>query len=771
MTNFQDGSSRAERKIKELRFLIANDTLPILGAAEFDSQERPEFIYLNGYKIIIDNYNEDDNTFTAAIAQGDSIIIDFQEDPLIIDQEEPSRSWKQDNAARKIIKVLKSITGVVGTGVGLTTIVGSVETVGVAFTVSNPVGLGVGTLVMLSGWTSIMSVLEDSNIENYDINNPNTVVADLAQFSLFTAGEEGTKLFSGYSAEQLNALTKDLPTTKLGDALMVADILLMVGDWTLGDTKSTLEEILKKTRACQVLTLQARDIKENRVTLRGYVSPAELGTKRSYGFISRGVYEDTPIPSVEPVKNGNGGEYYIDAKRLKRATRYNFKAYYWDQTNGFLKFGKVKQFRTDGVPAELLYVNKVSVDSEGSTFRFGLQATLKLYDDSDISDWGLYYMDGDEHKSYSLKDDIEVGEHKYGFYFGSDYNHISLDMGVYVKYKNEPDRTIYSDPETFSFSHETSDISISGINIGCLSASYGEGMTGGEEVSGRPLLRFIVDLTISNPTKIPDGCATYGYYTKKYSKFSSIPIVRHYKTSNDNSHVSHRSVEINDGFVEGYDVYDIERFTAARKGYFVGTYYKTNDGVYHEVEERELNLVYNLHPKVEYLKAVNIGTEVNHYTDDYGEERTKYVTKTALKVKVEGGIWVKSASINVYSPSDSWYMIFDDSTYPSFGLAQSDGTYEFEHTSTYYDHSEDPYNYILMKLADGSFKSSDNSWFLHGTGEKTARLSNRTFDMSIYAGAMAPARRSTTSPSTNIRLVKFTPAYEGLQANPGQEDE
>ena len=247
------------------------------------------------------------------------------------------------------------------------------------------------------------------------------------------------------------AAIKNLPTgyTWLNVISLALSVSFSTIDLMSDQVIADASDLSSAYRNCMILTTKPTNVTENGARLNGYVNGASvLGFQTKYGFILKS-FDDKTIETA-PIENGLGENFSIDCNDLQKATRYKYMSYLWDYTNGYLKFGATRSFRTEGVPVDILTTSLNQSTENNGKFTYNINVKLLLETDDDVLDWGFYYMENEQHKSYSLKGKTS-GEYGYNFTYGSQNEEIELEMGTYIKFKSEGNVAHYGESSSYAF--------------------------------------------------------------------------------------------------------------------------------------------------------------------------------------------------------------------------------------------------------------------------------------------------------------------------------
>lgn len=702
-------------------FMLNNDSIGLIyGYAKFDENEMPQFVCYNGVTIIVDRYY--DELIDASVIVGDSIVFSVDSlqlgfDPRKLNQ---TRSAKQNNWIRNVCNVGAVVTSVIGVGTGTVMVLaggaGTLLTGGAASGVSVPTIIaGVATIGLST--KSLNDALNNMFVEKY---NDREISSPLKDYNISTASDAFTEILGKATQESTESfLTNNLPqeaanvlnSKGFNITTLLASLTFSSIDALWGQTITIESAIREKYLNCLLITGKATNITEKSARLNGYVSgESAQGFQTRYGFIVRSQEGHVTTP---PIDNGIGESFFVDCTKLSEATRYKYIAYFWDYTNGYIKFGAARTFRTDGVPAVIKNVSKNHSERDGDgQINYNLKVNLELQDDDDILDWGFYYLEDGVHKSYSLKE-YEKGEHSYNFPYKSASTPITLKMGTYVKYKSEGDVAHYGENTSYSFSHNDN----YGITIEHLNVSLESYISGAAS--------FGIDMTVNNNIKNADGIISYGYYIAErpyypgtYKKYS------HHKTSTttENTVAKHATIRI---YKHKFDEIDKENFIANCNRYSVGTYVRFQDSTFLHLDERDIVLSYNRKPKVEFVKAEITNIE----TLPYNDVENQYYTHSEYIFETSGSFWIENATLNIWSATGLWQWEELGGTSQSFPFYE-DRRDTLTHRPHYYDSSEkDFYLYFGLNLTDGSRQSSENSLHYYGSPViNNVSISDRMFD-------------------------------------------
>lgn len=711
-----DGST-----IESTYFVLKADTAaPLIGYARFDENQMPRYIYFDGVSIFVDRY--DGSLLDASVVVNDSIVLRADSLQLTFDPTRPdTRSFAQNNWVRNLCDVGNLVCGVLSVGAGGALVLAGVASEGATAGLSTPVSVGTfvaGVTSIVGGLQSIGSALNDLFVTKYSDNEVGVTPKDYAESSggTFLSEMIGKMADEKHMAKVLPAETCNLLNSK-GFSLgtLLASLSFSSIDALWGQTMTEEGALRDLYDNCTVLTSKATRITDHTARLNGYVSGSSAqGYRTRYGFIVRS--SDDEAVSVPPIDNGIGESFFVDCTKLKEATLYKYIAYFWDYSNGYLKFGAARTFRTDGVPAVLENVSlDASAMNDDNTYTYRLTADVELKDAEGIEDWGFYYLEGNLHKAYSLKD-RGAGRHDYGFTYTASSSSVTLDMGTYVKYSEAPGDTLrYSSTRPYTFRHDNRN----GVTIQelTLSAPVYRATTG----------IFGFDITVANKLPSMDGILSYGYFIARRPYNTDLKFYTYYKTSDDPSArvTKHNSIKV---LRSQFDNIDNTNFIATCNKYSVGTYIRLKDSTYLRLEERNLPLVYDTKPGIRYVRAAITGIT----SEPFDENSDRYTTSIDFTVETRGAFWIDTdqTTWNTWSPSGTWRWENLGTTSQPLPIFTEDRLDTLQTSLHYYNYSElDVYHYFTLQLVDGSTVSSDNS--LHFTGSTLldrVDISSTTFD-------------------------------------------
>lgn len=744
-----DGSS-----VESAYFLLHNDSVPVMGYARFDENQMPRFIHFNGVSILIDNY--DGSRFDASVIVNDSIILRADSLQLTFDPSRPdTRSFAQNNWVRNLCDVGNIICGAISVGVGSAMILVGAVTEGASGGTTTVISVGTiiaGTTSVIGGIRSISDALNDLFVEKYNDSEVEVSVEDYTHSSVENVFSEllGKLADDDHLAKYLPAETNNLISNNTFNlATLLSSLSFSAIDALWGETLTVEGALRDRYLNCTVLTAKATHITEHTARLNGYVDGASAqGYRTRYGFIVRSHDETETVPTPA-IDNGIGESYFVDCTKLKEASSYKYLAYFWDYSNGYIKFGAARSFRTDGVPAVLDNVSlDVSTINDNNTYTYRLTADVELKDDEGIQDWGFYYIEGNAHKAYSLKD-RGAGSHSYNFTYTASSPSVTLDMGTYVKYSEAPGDTLrYSGTQSYTFRHDnTYGVTIQALRLNPTSFKNGACIFG-------------FDVTVGSKLQSMDNVLSYGYYIARRPYSSSLKFYNYYKTSEDSAPevTKHNSIKV---LRYQFDKVDEENFIATCNKYSVGTYIRFKDSTYLRLEERELQLVYDTKPGVRFISA-QVGETTSQPDSEYG---MKYKTEFSLSFETRGAFWIDNATWDIWSPSGTWRWEDLGSTSQPFPIFTSDGCDTVSTRMNYYETSTlDVYHYFTFELADGSTICSDNS--VHYTGSTLldhAEVTETSFDHYSAAtrAALAAPRPSTVRRTALPAAVCLPPEGRG----------
>lgn len=463
-SNFNDSLMAKEM------FLLNDDSLGLIyGYIQYDEFEMPTYISYNGISIVIDEYNED--FINADVVVGDTLILSF--DTLKI--HDLSKSWKQKTRKQKIATVGNVVKNAIGIGSGTLMIFGGVTATmatGGFLTPGGLVAVGAGVYTLGSSIEKLHNTINDIIDEKYYEKETKRNVNDEVLSHLMDI--ECEKIKDMYNTKKItddyidmilkntdknpNKLAEILKSKNFNATTMLLTLSFDAMDAIWGGTISTEETLIQKCRNCKIITGTYKDVTKHSATLNGYVSSEFLSnTASKYGFIVRLKSDNTPVDALS-VENGVGELFSIECNNLKECTQYTYRAFVVDYTDGgFIKFGKTNCFMTDGVPAEIYKASSYNnVQEPTGDITYNIKVNLKLENDSDVVDWGFYYMEDDLHKSFSLKGK-KKGLHEYNFSYKTNSHELMLMMGTYVKYGSEGNMAHYGDSKQYYFTSDGRD--------------------------------------------------------------------------------------------------------------------------------------------------------------------------------------------------------------------------------------------------------------------------------------------------------------------------
>ena len=391
--------------------IMPNETLGVLYSTfKIDENEVPRYITINDCVIIVDNYY--DNYVDITLAYNDSIAYSLDSIPY---NRILTRAWSENNWQRNLTGIIEIASGAGSIVGGSLLITGSVITETGSLGASTPIsipGILAGSVTIAGGVSSINTGWEKLFIPGASQSNIGETIYYQAAGELIANGPQ-----NAYVPEQYFSYMKDPNySSQLGKAGWINCLVGLTSgmfDNLFGRTV-TWEDIRKYYQG-KVITGLSKNITSNSATIRGYISPDITkslinGSKieNEYGVALYSTKDETER-CIQKQINGNGGTIEYDFYNLKPATRYNYRVFYIDKTNGINLLGETKEFKTpEPTVLDDLYVSENCLKSlYESTSGSSWTNNTGWFEDNDINNW--YGLEIDSTKvSYNNKKYIKL---------------------------------------------------------------------------------------------------------------------------------------------------------------------------------------------------------------------------------------------------------------------------------------------------------------------------------------------------------------------------
>lgn len=391
--------------------IMPNETLGVLYSTfKIDENEVPRYITINDCVILVDNYY--DNYVDITLAYNDSIAYSLDSIPY---NRILTKAWSENNWQRNLTGIIEIASGAGSIVGGSLLITGSVITETGSLGASTPIsipGILAGSVTIAGGVSSINTGWEKLFIPGASRSNIGETIYYQAAGELIANGPQ-----NAYVPEQYFSYMKDPNySSQLGKAGWINCLVGLTSgmfDNLFGRTV-TWEDIRKYYQG-KVITGLSENITSNSATIRGYISPDITkslinGSKieNEYGVALYSTKDETER-CIQKQINGNGGTIEYDFYNLKPATRYNYRVFYIDKTNGINLLGETKEFKTpEPTVLDDLYVSENCLKSlYESTSGSSWTNNTGWFEDNDINNW--YGLEIDSTKvSYNNKKYIKL---------------------------------------------------------------------------------------------------------------------------------------------------------------------------------------------------------------------------------------------------------------------------------------------------------------------------------------------------------------------------